>query len=191
MFVTFEDNDREKAKAIICGICGIIRQSGGSFTGKVRLYKAFYLANLFYAEMKQKWLEELTDWPMVRMPNGPGIDDGTKLLEELKEEKCIKIFKQKSRNYTEYSYEFINPSKYRLNVDEQRAISQAVKTIGEHTGSTLSHWSHEFCNTWKHFKNGERINIYHDLMTEKDFLRMREANEWAKHAISEILCDEL
>ena len=50
----------------------LIRQSAGDrIEGKTRLFKAFYFAHLFYARSA---VDYLTDWPIVRMPQGPGID---------------------------------------------------------------------------------------------------------------------
>ena len=60
--------ERSKAKQVILEI---IRQSKGRLTGKTRLYMAFYVAHLLYAEQEAGYL---TVWPIVKMPFGPGID---------------------------------------------------------------------------------------------------------------------
>lgn len=71
------NKDRLLAKKIIVEI---IRQAGGKWIGKTKLYKAFYFAHLYYFESAPDYL---SDWPIVRMPNGPGIDSGDELLREL------------------------------------------------------------------------------------------------------------
>ena len=70
-------DESKKAKQIIKEI---IRQAGGRLDGKTRLYKAFYLAHLFYFERSPGLL---SDWPIVKMPNGPGIDDGDILIDSM------------------------------------------------------------------------------------------------------------
>ena len=70
-------NPREKAKLLLCAI---IQAAGGYFNGKTRLYKAFYFAHLFYF---RDFKGVLSDHPVVRMPKGPAVDDGTSILAEL------------------------------------------------------------------------------------------------------------
>lgn len=74
--------DRHKAKRLILEI---IRQAKGGL-GKTQLFKAFWLSHLYYAQIARGYL---TDWRIVRMPHGPGIDDGDDLLHELVEEGLI------------------------------------------------------------------------------------------------------
>ena len=61
-------------------IVEIIRHLGGSITGVNKLDVAFYLAHLFYAKSE---IGYLSDWPIVRLPHGPGVDEGEVLLAEL------------------------------------------------------------------------------------------------------------
>src|SRR5437667_5852958 len=68
--------NRERAKRLILEI---LRQSEGGL-GKTQLFKAFWLAHLYYSKNARGYL---TDWPIVRMPNGPGIDQGDSLLLQL------------------------------------------------------------------------------------------------------------
>lgn len=73
-------------------IAEIIRQAGGKFTGKTRLYKAFYIAHLLYAEQEPGYL---TVWPIVRMPYGPGIDCGDELIAELESGAGVKSWRRR------------------------------------------------------------------------------------------------
>src|SRR5437667_11993892 len=68
--------NRERAKRLILEI---LRQSEGGL-GKTQLFKAFWLAHLYYFKMAPGYL---TDWPIVRMPNGPGIDRADRLILDL------------------------------------------------------------------------------------------------------------
>ena len=67
----------------------IVRQApDGQFKGKLALFKAFYLAHLLYAEKSPGYL---TEWPIVRMPNGPGIHAADQLLLELAGEGVLEV----------------------------------------------------------------------------------------------------
>ena len=52
--------DTDRAKRVLVEL---IRAAGGEWTGKTRLYKAYYLAHLYYAETESGFL---TNWPVVR-----------------------------------------------------------------------------------------------------------------------------
>ena len=69
--------DMDRAKQVLVEL---IRAAGGEWTGKTRLYKAYYLAHLYYAETEPDYL---TNWPVVKMPYGPGIECGDELLNQL------------------------------------------------------------------------------------------------------------
>src|SRR5579872_6868508 len=58
-------------------ILEILRNTDGEWNGKTKLFKAFYFAHLYYANERPGLL---TDWPIARMPQGPGIDKGDALL---------------------------------------------------------------------------------------------------------------
>jgi hypothetical protein len=61
---------RAKADAVIIEL---LRTAAGEWTGKTKLYKAFYFAHLYFANEHPG---QLTDWPIARMPEGPGIHQG-------------------------------------------------------------------------------------------------------------------
>ena len=75
-----EDKEaRDRAKQVILHI---LKRAGGSL-GKSKLFKAFWLAHLFYAKDSPGYL---SGWKIVRLPHGPGIDKGDELILQLK--KC-------------------------------------------------------------------------------------------------------
>jgi hypothetical protein len=61
-------------------VLGLIRAAGGEWEGKRRLYKGFYFAHLYFAEQNPGLL---TDCPIARMPQGPGIHKVSELLSGL------------------------------------------------------------------------------------------------------------
>src|SRR4051812_23617273 len=77
--------DKSRAKQIIVEI---IRLSGGRLESKTRLFKIFYFAHLYFAKDNPGYL---SDWTIVRMPHGPGIDTAESLIRELVEEKVIDV----------------------------------------------------------------------------------------------------
>ena len=95
-----ENAIRNKAKAVIAEI---IRQSPGDrLEGKVRLFKAFYFAHVYFSRSTAK--SSLTGWPIVKMPMGPGIDHSEELLEELVEEGVISIEEVDIGPYPSFRY---------------------------------------------------------------------------------------
>ena len=69
--------DKERAK---CVLVEILRAADGHIGSTTELYKAFYIAHLWYASTSPGYL---TDWPIVRMQRGPGIGNGHELIDEL------------------------------------------------------------------------------------------------------------
>jgi hypothetical protein len=113
--------DRERAKQIILAI---IREGGTAFVGRTRLFKTFYHAHLFH------WRDELgilSDWRIVRMPKGPGIDQGAKLLQELAADGLIRLSKQPSGPFQEDVYELTSQSELQLSDADFRSIRKAIK----------------------------------------------------------------
>src|SRR5690554_5470024 len=91
--------DHRNAKRIIRAI---VKLAGGRVEGRTRLYKAFYASHLFHWKSHGVYL---TTHPIVHMPNGPGIDRGSGILEELEHEGFLKFSEQYNGPYTESVYE--------------------------------------------------------------------------------------
>src|ERR1043165_8060530 len=79
-------------------IAAILHASGGCVNGSVRLNKACYMAHLFHWVLNRGML---TPPPVVRMPKGPAIDDGTDILEEMRRDGAIKISHRLNGPYKE------------------------------------------------------------------------------------------
>lgn len=160
------DPNREKAKRVIVEI---INKAGGSLIGSTRLYKAFYTAHLYYAEDAPGFL---TDWPIVKMPNGPGIHEASSLIAELVREGIltedrVTVGPYPARKYvaTQKAQEFGSA----LDEVERESIKKAVDFIGDTTGKALSDWSHLQSRSWRMGSPGHQLNIYIDLIEDEDY----------------------
>jgi hypothetical protein len=177
-------SDTEKAKAIILEI---VKEMGGSCHGKTRLYKAFYFSHLFFASDNFLTLGELSEWSIVNMPNGPGIDKGQELLNDLTREGYLSSKQEMvAPVYVENVYactdkRFPCP----LKKNEVESIKKAVEFVNGKTASQLSEMTHEFSNSWNHSKIGEVLNIHQDLMSGEEFGSLREM-DWLDAEIEKV-----
>ena len=104
-------------------ILEILRCSDGEWIGKARLHKVFYFAHLYYANEKST---ALTEWPIVRKVNGPGIDRIDQLLQELKD--LVSVESVHVGPFPEYRYRLMErgASQRRPGDDACLAIKEAV-----------------------------------------------------------------
>jgi hypothetical protein len=155
----------DQAKKVIVEI---MRQAGGELVGKTRLFMAFYLAHLFYAESAPGYL---TDWPVVRMPNGPGIDAGEELLLELTLAGLVTRDHVPEGPFRAVKYRLTDQGKSLppLGRDETTAIRAAVDYVKAHTATQLSDITHEFSRSWAEARDGQALNIYIDLIPEDEY----------------------
>ena len=142
-------NPRDKAKAILAKI---IESAGGSFNGKTRLYKAFYVAHLLHFRDQQG---VLSDYPIIRMPRGPAFDAGDVLLGELQADGFIRLGQRPVGPYLEDVFTLTRAAAPLSDV-ETESVRRAVEWIGDRPATELSEWTHEFSNTWGDTANGHR-----------------------------------
>jgi hypothetical protein len=162
---------KARAKQVILQI---VRQANGRFQGKLKLYKVFYLAHLLYAEKAPGYL---TEWPIVRMPHGPGIGDAERLLSELASEGVLNC--KSDRHPTA-----LRPVEYEWTGKELpadglppaaiEAIREAIALVSGKNAAELSEWTHEWSRSWNEAKDGEELNIYIDLMPEDEYRAQSE-----------------
>lgn len=171
-------NSKEEAKRVILKIIAI---AGGKLRKKVALYKAFYYAHLWY------WKEYtgiLTDYPIVKMPHGPGIDRGTDLLSELEKDGLIKINKETGGFYDEQSFLLTSTHLIDRNDKDYQAIKKAVDYVIKKNAIKLSETTHENSISWQESEIGDELNIYLDLLEDEEYLdlknRLNETNELVK-----------
>ena len=156
--------ERERAKLIIREI---IRVSGGEVPSKTHLFKAFYYAHLFYTKATDNYLSA---WPVVRMPNGPGIDKADALLSELIQEGHIGAQRVPLGPYTAIRYRSVSDEiPDELAPEAIDAIRKAVEFTTQKTATELSELTHELSRSWNQADNGEELDLYIDLMSDDEY----------------------
>lgn len=151
-------------------ILDLIAAAGGVMHGKVRLHKAFYFAHLFF------WREAdgvLTAHPIVRAPQGPFIDDGEQLIEELRRDGVISISTAPVGPFQETIYRLESPRSVDPETPRGRAINQAVELVLSRTAVDLSDLTHEHSVSWQTTENGREMDIYLDLLSDEQLSTMR------------------
>lgn len=173
-----EAEEKDRAKQIILHI---LKQAGGSL-GKTRLFKAFWLAHLYYAKNAPGYL---SSWKIVRMPHGPGIDKGDELILQMKKSGIVAVEHKPSGPYTEMVCKLTEQSGLKdISEEATQAIKTAVNVVTELHGSVeqISEWSHEVLRSWGSTPNGEELDLYTDLIPDDDYLErqlnLKELNEF-------------
>jgi hypothetical protein len=164
-----EREDRARAKQIILHI---LKEAGGAL-GKTRLFKAFWLAHLFYAKNSRGYLSA---WKIIRLPKGPGIDRGDELIIELKKAGEIELGHEPKGPYTETVCKLTSqPGDTALPPGATEAIKAACAIVMAHDRvSELSEWSHEYSRSWNVTPNGNELDIYSDLIPDDVYWERRQ-----------------
>ncbi len=152
-----QNADKNRAKRILVEI---IRQNGGAFTLKTNLYKAFYHAHLRYAEKNRGYLSQ---WPIVRMPRGPGIDRADMLLSELVSEGLLEVKDRGGYDGFSFAVTERGESLRAMKAEEVRAIRYGVKYVSGKTAKQNSDDSHLKSRSWRAAHDGEELDIYTDI----------------------------
>jgi hypothetical protein len=160
--------DSEEAKQVICQI---IAAAGGRLEGKLRLFKAFYFAHLFYW---QHGTGILTDHPIVRMPMGPGIDKSEALLGALQREGQIRVGTRANGPFREYVYELTTPVEIDPSNARYRAIEEAVEWVRDKSAGELSLETHLYSRSWRSGADGQVLDIYSDLLDDEEYESVRK-----------------
>jgi hypothetical protein len=173
-------NQRDIAKQIILEI---IRQGGGTFTRTTSLYKAFYFAHLYYAENAPDYLSE---WPIVKMPHGPGIDSGADLLKELVNAGFLTRTMVGIGPYQASRYALTDKNWPGEKLSDIRiaSIKSAADFVSQKTSTELSELTHEFSRSWNKAVEGQRLNCYIDLIPEEEYEERRSQIDEIKHRIA-------
>lgn len=161
---------RTTAQAVILDI---LRNADGEWSGKTKLFKAFYFAHLYYANEHPT---RLTDWPIARMAQGPGIHDANKLFDELVREGLLTIENIHEGPYPEYRYRLTEKGQGAHLPPEtaRQAIRLATAWCSLKTGSELSRLTHEASRSWREGKDGDILDIYIDLIPDDEYERQQE-----------------
>ena len=150
----------------------IARQSpGDEVKGKTKLFKIFYFAHLFYAAESPGYL---TEWPIVRMPLGPGIEQFDSLISDLVRKGMLICESIRIGPYPSEKYRAVAaPSSDTLLADDEiEAIRKAVEFASDKTAEELSAFTHEYSRAWNESDEmGQELNIYKDLLTDDEHSR--------------------
>lgn len=157
------DRDKNRAKAIIIEI---IRQNGGTFHNKTNLFKAFWRAHLEYA---RDHAAGLSKWPIVRMPNGPGIDKFDVLLGELMAEEMVRADEVEFGDRTGFEFHLVGAPSASFSEEERAAIRKAVSQVAGKSAALVSKESHDASRSWNEAKDGERLDVFLDVIPQAEF----------------------
>lgn len=146
----------------------LIRAADGEWCGKKRLFKAFYFAHLYYAAEHPGIL---TDWPIARLPEGPGINDSSFVFDPLVAQGLLVIERVHVGPYPEYRYRLTEKALALPEPpdDAKRAIEQAAQFSLHRQASELSAITHEHSRSWKKGQNGDTLDIYIDLIPDDEY----------------------
>lgn len=146
----------------------LIRTAGGTWDGKVKLSKAFYFAHLYYAPAAPGIL---TAWPIVRTPQGPGMQNGAVLLNGLVKNGYLTVQTIREGPYPDYRYQLTAKAagESPLPDDARAAIQAAVDFVAPRTAAELSQLTNERSRSWREAKDGDVLDIYIDLIADDEY----------------------
>lgn len=166
-------------------ILEILRNTDGEWSGKTKLFKAFYFAHLYYATDRPGML---TDWPIARMPEGPGIDRSKVLFDELVAEGLLTIEQIHEGPYPEHRYRLTDAGMRaaRPPAAAKAAIEKAATFCHCKTGAELSNLTHVHSRSWKEGKDGDLLNIDIDTMSDEEYEECRNGVKQMSYLLPEI-----
>jgi hypothetical protein len=173
-------HETKRAKKIIVEI---VRQAGGQFQNKTNLFKAFWKAHLAYAATQPGYL---STWPIVRMPNGPGIGDFDTLLGEMLEDGWLTIDEVQVGPYWAMAFklgEHCPPSS--LPAAAVAAIREGLQAVDGKTVAAVGDDAHRQSRVWREAKDGEELDIYLDLIDDEERAKLEADLAALKPAVDE------
>ncbi|MDX2065920.1 MAG: DUF4065 domain-containing protein [Fimbriimonadaceae bacterium] len=156
---------RDRAKRTILAL---VNANGGELVGKLRLYKAFYRAHLDYFRATGL---ELTGYPIVRMPNGPGIDNATDLIDEMRASGDLTEEIGTRGLEFERAYRARRDNLAELDADQLQAVHSAVQWANSLSSAELSEASHQA--SWHETVNGQEQPILIDALSAEELVARR------------------
>ena len=173
-------HETKRAKKIIVEL---VRQAGGQFQNKTNLFKAFWKAHLAYAANSPGYL---STWPIVRMPNGPGIEDFDLLLSEMLLDGWLTIDETEVGPYRAMVFK-LGPNCPPPTLPESaiEAIQDGIKAVDGKSATAVSDESHRQSRVWREAKDGEVLDIYLDLIGDEERARLDADLAVLRGALSE------
>ena len=166
----------------------IVRKSEGEFVGKSRLHKALYFAHLFYFELAPGYL---TDASFAHLPQGPGIHEGDRLLQELQNEGWLELETIHEGPYPDTRYRLTAKAwrpERNLPPKANEAIQQAVDFVRDKSASELSEITHEYSKAWNQQPEpGGLLDIHLDVIPDEEYQRRRTELEKMEPVFNDVL----
>ena len=166
-------------------ISAIIEEDGGRFEGKTRLFKVYYRAHTVFAER----FEGLLSVPhgVVRMDEGPGIDDHEQILAEMESEGTLRITRCPKGRHLQEVFELCDSAAaVNASADERKAINWALGYVS-HSAREASRKSHKDSRSWRSASNGQSLDIYLDTLTDKELREEQRRLDEAEAFINDAL----
>ena len=162
-----------------------MRLFGGKVPTKSHLFKAFYFAHLYYAIDAPDYL---SDWPIVKMPHGPGIDRADVLIRELESQGIIETRPALAGPYPTTEYRLVSQDMPQvLSAEAVAAIKRAVAYAKPMTAGELSETTHEYSRSWNEAaRDGDELSIYIDLLDDDDYEARKQRADKLASVIREI-----
>jgi tetrahydromethanopterin S-methyltransferase subunit G len=158
-------NERELAKRVIAEI---VRQSpGDELAGKTKLFQTFYFAHLFYANDNSGYL---TEWPIVKLPCGPGVDQFDDLMRDLVAAGVVETEPTRIGPYKATIYRATERDCQPLLSHEAiDAIRKAVEFVNDNTATELSQLTHDYSRSWNEADLGDELSVYKDILSDEEY----------------------
>jgi len=145
----------------------ILRQAGPNGLGKTKLFKAFYFAHVYYAKERP---ERLTDWPIARMPQGPGIHNHGELLGGMQRDGSVTVELVSEGPYREYRYRVADVAAGQgLDGAALAAVREAASYCMDKTAAQLSEITHEYSRAWNGARDGDVIDVTLDAIEPGEY----------------------
>jgi hypothetical protein len=141
----------------------------------VKLHKAFYFAHLYYANEHPGFL---TDWPIARLPHGPGIHHGEELIGRMVAEGLLQVELVHEGPYPEYRYRLTDKGRASgpaVAEDARLAIEKAALFCKDRTMAELSAMTHQRSRSWNESQMGDVLNIYLDIIPDDEYERRQRS----------------
>ena len=163
-------HETKRAKKVIVEL---VRQAGGQIQNKTNLFLAFWKAHLHYAANSPGYL---SNWPIVRTPNGPAIGEFDYLLSEMLADGWLTIDEIQLGDRPAMVFSLgPNCPPLSLPKDGAEAVREGIKAVDGRSNGALSDQSYRQSRVWRETKDGEEMEIYLDLMNDAQ-RDQREAN---------------
>ena len=155
--------------------------AGGKFVGKTNLFKAYYWAHRYFWRYHDGLLTRRER--VVRMPNGPGIDDFQRLLVAMESDGLVRC-DPGDGGYTPHVFHLERPVE--LSDAELDAITKAVLLIDGRSATSVSNESHARSRDWREGVNGQRLDPYFDEIDERTLRRMDRGLESVNNRMDDV-----